>query len=82
MERRIGNNEFIFSGRLEIDYINEKYKLHLPKTDDYETLAGYILTLNKDFPKNGDEFTDCDFKIKVLQVKKPKINIVKITLNT
>ncbi|MBR4441465.1 MAG: HlyC/CorC family transporter [Bacteroidales bacterium] len=82
VERRIGNNEFIFSGRLEIDYINEKYKLHLPKTDDYETLAGYILTLNKDFPKNGDEFTDCDFKIKVLQVKKPKINIVKITLNT
>lgn len=80
VERKIGNSEFIFSGRLEIDYINEKYKLHLPKTDDYETLAGYILTLNKDFPKNGDEFTDGDLIIKVLQVKKPKINTVKIIL--
>lgn len=81
VERQIGKNEYVFSGRLEIDYINEKYKLHLPKTDDYETLAGYILTLNKDFPKNGDEFTVNELKIKVLQVKKPKINTVRITVN-
>ncbi|MCQ2975473.1 MAG: CBS domain-containing protein [Bacteroidales bacterium] len=80
VERQTNNSEYIFSGRLEIDYINEKYKIHIPKRDDYETLAGYILYLNKDFPKNGDEFVDGPIKTKVLQVKKPKINTIKLTI--
>ncbi len=81
IERKTGANEYIFSGRLEIDYINEKYKINLPKSDEYETLAGYVLKLNEDIPDNGDEIIDGRFEIKILQVRKPKINIIRIRVN-
>jgi CBS domain containing-hemolysin-like protein len=50
-EKQISGDEFLFSGRLEIDYLNDKYMLGLPKTDDYETLAGFILFIMKAFQK-------------------------------
>ena len=56
-EKQISENEFIFSARHEIDYLNEKYKLEIPKTDDYETLAGFILTHYESIPKLNDRIT-------------------------
>ena len=38
-EKKIKENEYLFSARLEIDYLNEKYNLHLPESDEYETLG-------------------------------------------
>lgn len=81
IEKQTGPNEYILAGRLEIDYINEKYKIGLPKSDDYETLAGYILKLNEDIPKYGDEITDGPFCMKILQVKRPKIEIIRLRVN-
>ena len=43
LEKVVSRNEYLFSGRLEIDYLNEKYHLNLPEEDEYETLAGLIL---------------------------------------
>ena len=42
-EEQISESEFVFSGRHEIDYLNEKYNLSLPESDDYETLSGFIV---------------------------------------
>src|SRR5690606_13960324 len=42
VEKQISENEFIFSGRMELDYLNEKYDFDFP-TDEYETLSGYII---------------------------------------
>ncbi len=81
VEKQTADNEYIFSGRLEIDYINEKYKLNLPKSDEYETLAGYILKINEDIPNSGDEIKDGRFEMKILQAKKPKINIIRLRIN-
>ena len=81
IEKQTGPNEYILAGRLEIDYLNEKYKIGLPKSDDYETLAGYILKLNEDIPKYGDEIIDGPFTIKILQVKRPKIEIIRLRVN-
>ncbi|MBQ5404116.1 MAG: CBS domain-containing protein [Bacteroidales bacterium] len=81
IEKQTAPNEYIFSGRLEIDYINEKYKINLPKSDEYETLAGYILKLNEDIPETGDEIKDGIFEMKILQVRKPKINIIRLKIN-
>jgi len=80
IEKQTAPNEYIFSGRLEIDYINEKYKLNLPKSDEYETLAGYILKVNEDIPDSGDEIKDGRFEMKILQAKKPKINIIRLRI--
>ncbi len=77
-ERQISATEFELAGRLEIDYINDKYKLGLPKTDEYETLAGYILKLNEDFPKAGDVVVDGSFSLAILQVSGPKIKLVRL----
>lgn len=80
-EKQTAHNEYILSGRLEIDYLNEKYKIGLPKSDEYATLAGYILKLNEDIPKHGDEITDGIFSMKILQVKSPKIEIIRLRVN-
>jgi len=78
VERQISATEFELAGRLEIDYINDKYKIGLPKTDEYETLAGYILKLNEDFPNVGDVVVDGDFSLMILQVSGPKINLIRL----
>ncbi len=78
IEKDLGNNEYIFSGRLELDYINETYGLHLDD-EEYNTLSGLIvMTLGK-IPKGGDEFEMGDYKFKILKVSKKKIELVKIT---
>ena len=78
IEKDLGNNEYIFSGRLELDYINETYGMHLDD-EEYNTLSGLIvMTLGK-IPKGGDEFEMGDYKFKILKVSKKKIELVKIT---
>ncbi len=78
IEKDLGNNEFVFSGRLELDYINETYDLNLDD-EEYNTLSGLIvMTLGK-IPKAGDEFEMGNYKFKILKVSKKKIELVKIT---
>ncbi|MGQ9620273.1 MAG: hemolysin family protein, partial [Bacteroidales bacterium] len=54
VEKVTGPGEYVFSGRLEIDYLNEKYNLGLPEKDDYETLAGMVLYYHGNIPKAND----------------------------
>ena len=51
IEKKISDTEFIFSGRSEIDLINEKYQINLPESEDFETLAGFILFHHESIPK-------------------------------
>jgi CBS domain containing-hemolysin-like protein len=50
IEKKIGEREYIFSGRLEIDYLNEKYNLDIPVLEEYETLAGFIFYHHQNIP--------------------------------
>lgn len=54
IDKQVGPGEYIFSGRLEIDYINEKYGLGLPESDEYETLAGLVLFYHGGIPRPND----------------------------
>ena len=64
VEKQLATNEFIFSGRLELDYIIEKYNLFFLETEETETLSGYIIQNNEQIPKEKDRIIIVDeFKV-------------------
>ncbi len=81
VEKVISETEYIFSGRLEIDYINEKYNLNLPVSSEYETLAGYILLKHESIPKLNDVIKLDSFSIKILEVSNTRINLVNLKID-
>lgn len=78
VEKQINENEFYFSGRLEIDYLNEKYNLDLSESEDYETLAGWILSHYNDLPTEKQELKIGTYLIKIVRVKDARIDLVNI----
>jgi CBS domain containing-hemolysin-like protein len=79
-EKVTGINEYIFSGRLEIDYLNEKYQLNLPEKDDYETLAGMILYSFGSIPGNNDVIRIGNIVIKVLRATNTRLELVNLRI--
>jgi CBS domain containing-hemolysin-like protein len=80
IEKKLGSNEYIFSGRLEIDYLNKKYKLGLPEEDDYETLAGMILYHHGSIPMSNDVIKINRYVIKVLRATTTKLELVNLKI--
>jgi len=79
-EKEVSENEFIFSGRLETDYLNEKYNLNLPEKDDYETLAGMVLFYHGSIPKQNDTIRIGNIVIKVLKVTATRLDLVNLKI--
>ena len=77
IEKQLEANEFIFSGRLEIDYLNEKYKLEIP-LGDYETLGGYVVVKNEDIPTEKETIYLDNFEILILDAANNRIETVQI----
>ncbi|MGC8865080.1 MAG: hemolysin family protein [Bacteroidales bacterium] len=77
-DNQINEKEFIFSGRVEIDYLNEKYNLDLPQDGDYETLAGLIIHKYESIPKAGDQINIGPFSFYILQANGKRIEKVKL----
>ncbi len=80
VEKKISDTEFIFSGRSEIDLLNEKYFLDLPETEDFETLAGFILYYHESIPKINSLIKVGKFHFKILKATNTKIELVNLTL--
>jgi putative hemolysin len=68
----------MFSARLEIDYINEEFDLKLPESDEYETIAGFILSRSGSFPKVNDEIKIDQYCFKIINAIPTKIELVKL----
>lgn len=79
-EEVISDHEFIFSGRLEIDYLNEKYNFNIPEEEEFETLAGYILHYHEEIPTEGEKIFINNFEFEILEVDGPKIETIKMTI--
>jgi CBS domain containing-hemolysin-like protein len=79
-EKVVNKNEYIFSGRLEIDYLNEKYHLGLPEEDDYETLAGMIFYFHGSIPGSNDVIRIRNFVFKVLKVTLTRLELVNLKI--
>ena len=80
IEKKISESEFIFSGRLEIDYINEKYHLNIPESEDYETLAGFIFQRHENIPLLNEQIIIEPFIFKILKVSKTKIDLIHLKI--
>jgi CBS domain containing-hemolysin-like protein len=78
IEKKVDDDEYIFSGRLEIDYLNEKYNFHLPESEDYETLAGMINHYFESIPKLNERIRIEPFELKILKVSKTRIELVHL----
>tara|TARA_B110000977_G_C11067733_1_gene488421 strand:+ start:813 stop:2072 length:1260 start_codon:yes stop_codon:yes gene_type:complete len=77
-ETKIDENTFIFSGRFEIDFLNQKYQLNLPESEDYETLNGLILFKHQSIPLVDENITLEGFNFLILEVNKTRIEKVQL----
>lgn len=77
-EEKIDKDTYRFSGRMEVDYINETYKIDLPESDNYETLGGMIVHHTEEIPEKGGTVNINGFKIKILEVSNTRIELVEI----
>ena len=80
LEVQLEENEYLLSARQEIDYLNEKFKLELPESDDYETLGGYIVSLFEDIPEEGAAIEDGPYRLVVSKVSETRIEEVHLTV--
>ena len=78
LEKQLATNEFIFSGRLELDYITEKYDLEFPDSEETETLSGFIIQNRDDIPKQKESFTVGNYQFDILNVSDTRIETVKL----
>jgi len=78
VEKQLATNEFIFSGRLELDYITEKYDIVFEGVEGAETLSGYIIQNNESIPKQKDRIIVGNFEFDILNVSDTRIETVKV----
>ena len=80
LEEKIGEKEFKFSARLEVDYLNEEYDLAIPKDESYETLGGFIIDRTESIPSEKQEIEIDSFKITILKMSSSKIDEVLLKI--
>jgi len=76
--KQINENEYVLSGRLEIDIINEQFGLNIEESNDYVTIAGFILHHYQDFPKLNQDIVINNYHIKILKVSNNRIDLIRL----
>jgi CBS domain containing-hemolysin-like protein len=79
-ERMISEKEYIFSSRLEIDYLNEKYNFELPVSEEYETLGGLIISYHESIAEENEQIEIQQFKFTILKASENRIEEVKLNI--
>jgi CBS domain containing-hemolysin-like protein len=80
IEEEISENVFLFSARLDVEYINETYKLEIPESDSYTTLAGFIVHNTNEIPQAGSVFQIENFQFEIKEASNKKIELVQISI--
>jgi len=81
IEKQISDKEYILSGRLDIDYLNEEYDLGLPESDEYETLAGLILYVHGNIPRQQETVRVGRNLFTVLRCSATKVELLKLRID-
>jgi CBS domain containing-hemolysin-like protein len=80
IEEKLGEDHYKFSARLEVDYLNEHYKLELPEGENYETLGGFITNYTEEIPEQFEEVKIGSFLLKILEASTTKIELVELRI--
>jgi len=80
LEKQISEHEYMFSGRLEVDYINETYKLNLPESENYETLGGLIVSETEEIPEQNEIIIINNLKFTIVEVSNTKIDTIQLQI--
>lgn len=78
IEEQLEDNSYKLSARLEVDYLNETYKISLPESDQYETLGGLIVNETEEIPQLNDTITIANYKFTITEVSTTKIDTVHL----
>jgi len=80
LEEKINDNTYNFSARLDVDYLNETYKLNLPESENYETLGGLIVNSTEEIPQQNETIKIENFLFTILEVSNTKIDVVSLQI--
>ncbi len=80
VEKQTGRRQWVFSCRLEVEYLNEKYRLDIPESDEYDTLAGYIIFSHNGIPSQGEVLLADDKEIKILKANSSRVELASVRL--
>ena len=80
VEKQVAENEYVFSCRLEVEYLNEKYGLGIAESEEYDTLAGYIIYRYKELPVAGTQMEFDGLKIKILRTTRSRIELARVEM--
>lgn len=78
VEKQLSETEYVLSCRLEVEYLNEKYGLNIAESDEYDTLAGYIIYRYKELPTAGTQMEFDGLKIKILRTTRSRIELARV----
>ncbi len=78
VEKPMGNNTYVLSCRLEVDYLNEKYGLGIPESEEYDTLAGYIIYYYEGIPSQGEVINIENKEIRILRMSGSKLELARV----
>ena len=81
-EDQVNENTFLFSARLEVDYLNETYKLQLPEHENYETLGGLVVHHTQEIPNQNQTIAIGTFEFTIKEVSNTKIELISLKVNT
>ena len=81
IEEQISDTEYLFSARLEVEYLNETYHLNIPESEEYETLGGFIVLHNEGIPTQGEVIEIPPFTFTIEACSQTKIETVRLTVN-
>ena len=80
IEKELGDGIFIFSARLDVEYLNQTYKLQIPEGVSYGTLGGFIVDFTKEIPQKGAEIGIGSYRFIIEEATNKKIELVKMTV--
>jgi CBS domain containing-hemolysin-like protein len=81
VENATNDKEWIFSARLEVEYLNETYDLGIAESEEYDTLAGYIIAEYGGIPHEGEEIKNEQFEITIIRREQSRLDLVKVHKN-
>jgi CBS domain containing-hemolysin-like protein len=78
VEKKVGDDEYVLSCRLDVEYLNERYGFDLEESDEYDTLAGFIIYTYDGIPASGTIIEAGELEIKVLRTTRTRVELARV----